>query len=65
MLPDGKKETEKSTKVIKDNLNPVWNQTLDYTTTFSEASSRVLYVKFLDEKGLFERQETVNLGEVI
>jgi hypothetical protein len=63
-LPDDKKITKRNTKVIKNNLNPKWEEKFDYTMTLEEACARVLHINLKDEKGVFERQETQFLGEV-
>ena len=66
LLPDDKQNSYKrKTKVVKDNLNPKWEETFDYSMTFAEASSKDLIVNLKDEKGIFERQDTQFLGEVI
>jgi Ca2+-dependent lipid-binding protein len=65
LLPDEKKETKRQTKVIKDSLNPVWEQIFDYIVTFAEANSKIVRLTFLDDKGIFEKQATTYLGEVI
>lgn len=65
LLPDKKKTTKKKTKIIKDNLNPVWEETFDYQVTLAEASSRDLLVNLKDEKGLFDKQDTQFMGEVL
>ena len=64
LLPDAKKETKKETKVIKDNLNPIWNHEFEWTVTYAEAKSKTIKVSFFDEKGFFEKQPTTFLGEV-
>jgi Ca2+-dependent lipid-binding protein len=65
LLPDEKKVTKKSTKVIKDELNPAWEETFYYTMTYAEAITKTLHVNVKDEKGFFEKQDTQFLGEVI
>lgn len=65
LLPDKKKLTKKKTKIVKDQSNPVWEETFDYQVSLAEASSKDLLVNIKDDKGLFEKQETQFLGEVL
>lgn len=65
LLPDKKKLTKKKTKIVKDQSNPVWEETFDYQVSLAEASSKDLLVNIKDDKGLFEKQETQFMGEVL
>ena len=63
--PDGRPTLKRKTKIIKNNLNPTWQETFDYTMSLSEASTKQLTVTLKDEKGLFESKDSKFLGEVI
>lgn len=65
MLPDEKPTLKRKTKVIKNNLNPIWQETFDYPMTYYDAVRKDLTVNIKDERGLFEKQDGKFLGEVI
>ena len=64
LLPDEKQATKQKTKVIKNNLNPKWEETFFYVMTLAESISKTLYLNLKDQKGFFEKQETQFLGEL-
>lgn len=64
LAPDSKPSYKRKTRIIKNNLNPVWQETFDYPMTLNEALSKVLTVNLKDERGFFEKQEGQFLGEV-
>jgi Ca2+-dependent lipid-binding protein len=65
LLPDEKPGFKRKTRIIKNNLNPVWQETFDYPMSLQAAQSKHLLVNLKDERGLFERQSSVFLGEVV
>jgi Ca2+-dependent lipid-binding protein len=65
LLPDVKPGFKRKTKIIKNNLNPVWQETFDYPMPQQAALSKHLLVNLKDERGMFERQSSVFLGEVV
>ena len=65
LLPDDKPTYKRRTKIIKNNLNPVWQETFDYPMKLETAVSKHLIVNLKDERGIFERQNSVFLGEVV
>jgi hypothetical protein len=65
LLPDDKPSNKRKTKIIKNNLNPIWQETFDYPISFSQALKKYLIVNLKDERGLFERQDSVFMGEVV
>jgi Ca2+-dependent lipid-binding protein len=66
LFPDSKKlPSKKKTKVKKDDRNPIWEETFEYPMNYNEAASKELVVNLKDEKGLFDKQDTRFLGEVI
>lgn len=65
LVPDEKKRFKRKTKVVKNNLNPKWEETFDYKLTYDQSVVKDLIVSLKDDKkGLFSRQETRMLGEV-
>lgn len=60
-----KKTFKRKTKVVKENLNPKWEETFDYKLTYEQSIAKDLIVSLKDDKkGLFSKQETRMLGEV-
>lgn len=65
LVPDEKKTFKRKTKVVKNNLNPKWEETFDYKLTYEQSLGKDLIVSLKDDKkGLFSKQETRMLGEV-
>jgi len=64
LLPDGQKKSKRKTLVIKDNLNPSWEETFEWTMTQAEAKSKTLQIELKDEKSIFTKQDTVFLGQL-
>ncbi len=65
LVPDYKKSYKRKTKVVKDNLNPKWEETFDYKLTYEQSIEKDLIVSLKDDKkGLFSKQEMRMLGEV-
>ncbi len=62
--PDVSKETKRKTSVIKDSLNPEWQEEFEWTMTKAEVESKRLEINVKDEKSIFQKQETVFLGRV-
>ncbi len=64
-MPDDKKSYKRKTKVVKENMNPRWEETFDYKLTYEQSIDKDLIVSLKDDKkGLFSKQETRMLGEV-
>ena len=64
LLPDSSKETKRKTHVIKDSLNPIWEEIFEWTMTKAEVETKTLEINLKDDKSIFERQKTVYLGRV-
>ncbi len=64
-MPDEKPSLKRKTKIIKNNLNPIWQETFDYPMTYNDAMKKEITVNLKDERGLFEKQDGKFLGEVM
>lgn len=65
LVPDQKKSYKRKTKVVKNNLNPKWEETFDYKLSYDQSLTKDLIVSLKDDKkGLFSRQDERILGEV-
>jgi len=62
--PDVSKETKRKTSVIKDSLNPEWQEEFEWTMTKAEVESKKLEINVKDKKSIFQKQETVFLGRL-
>ncbi|RMZ95247.1 bifunctional alpha-2-3 -2-8-sialyltransferase [Brachionus plicatilis] len=63
--PDEKQKLKRKTKLVKNSINPKWQETFDYSMTQQEALTRTLVVNLKDERGFFEKPENKFLGEVV
>lgn len=64
LRPDEKQKLKRKTKIVKNSINPKWQETFDYSMTQQEALTRTLVVNLKDERGFFEKPDTKFLGEV-
>jgi Ca2+-dependent lipid-binding protein len=64
LMPDEKRSLKRKTKIVKNNLNPIWQETFDYALSLEDTLKKELTVNLKDERGLFEKQESKFLGEV-
>ncbi|KAH9498203.1 Extended synaptotagmin-2 [Bulinus truncatus] len=64
LLPDKSSASKKRTKVIKDNLNPVFDETFEYSVSLQEVSKRTLEITVKNEVGMFSSSETM-IGKVL
>lgn len=65
LLPDKKKKTKRKTRVLKDTLAPVWEETFEYdVASFTEARSKTLDIVVKNDKSLFSREKTF-MGECL
>jgi hypothetical protein len=64
LTPDEKPSLKRKTKIVKNNLNPIWQETFDFSMTQSQALSKELKVLVKIEKGLFNSKESRFLAEI-
>ncbi|CAL1546958.1 unnamed protein product [Lymnaea stagnalis] len=64
LLPDKSSSAKKRTKVIKDNLNPVFDETFEYPVSQQEIVKRTLEVTVKNEVGIFSSSETM-MGKIL
>jgi len=64
VLPDSMKSTKKKTKMIKNSLAPVFDETFEWTMTLADASSRALDISVKNDVTLFSKSRA-DMGSVI
>lgn len=70
LLPERAKDSKCKTQTMKDNCNPVYDETFEYILSQGELNSRQLEVSVVTRKGWFSSQSpvmgqvVVNLGEL-
>lgn len=64
ILPDRKKRTKRKTKIIKDNLAPVWDEQFDYDIPLADAKTKTIDLMVKNDKSLFSR-EKVFMGQCL
>ncbi|KAG1680236.1 Extended synaptotagmin-2 [Nymphon striatum] len=67
LLPDKSKDSKCKTSVCKNTLNPVFDETLDFTVSHSELSKHSLHlsVNSKSSSGVFSKSKTTILGQVL
>ncbi|KAG8234696.1 hypothetical protein J437_LFUL015350, partial [Ladona fulva] len=70
LLPERSKDSKRKTETMKDNCNPIYDETFDYVISLGELNSRQLEVSVVTKKGFFSSespiigQVVINLGEL-
>lgn len=64
LLPERAKDSKRKTETMKDNCNPVYDETFEYILSQGELNSRQLEVSVVTRKGWFSSQSPV-IGQVI
>lgn len=64
LLPDRHKDSKRKTNCIKDNCNPVYDESFEYTLSPGELKSKQLEVTVVTQKFLFQSSSNV-MGQVI
>ncbi|XP_059178105.1 extended synaptotagmin-2-like isoform X3 [Physella acuta] len=59
LLPDKSSASKKRTKIIKDNLNPVFDETFEYQVSQQEMAKRTLEITVKNDVGMFSSTETL------
>ncbi|CAF0953288.1 unnamed protein product [Brachionus calyciflorus] len=65
LQPDEKQKLKRKTKIVKNSINPKWQETFDYSMTQQEAVNKTLIINLKDERGFFEKPEAKFLGEIV
>lgn len=64
LLPDKRKKTKRRTRIIKDSLAPVFDETFEYDMTYEEAKLKTLDVTVKNDRSLFST-EKVFMGQAL
>ncbi|XP_063237975.1 extended synaptotagmin-2 isoform X2 [Bacillus rossius redtenbacheri] len=64
LLPERSKESKRKTETVKDNCNPVYDQTLEYVMSQGELNSKQLEVSVVTRKGFFSSGSPI-MGQVV
>ncbi|CAG9863137.1 unnamed protein product [Phyllotreta striolata] len=64
LLPERARDTKRKTQVIKDNVNPIFDESFEYVISQGEISSKLLEVTACTQKQLIYSRSNV-LGQVI
>ncbi|CAF4576719.1 unnamed protein product [Rotaria sp. Silwood1] len=64
LLPDKRKRTKRRTKIMKDTLAPVFDETFEYDITYEEAKLKTLDVVVKNDRSLFST-EKVFMGQAL
>ncbi len=64
LSPDEKPSLKRKTKIVKNNVNPIWQETFDYSMTQNQALNKELKAIVKIERGLFDSKESRFLGEI-
>lgn len=64
LLPDKRKKTKRRTKIIKDTLAPVFDETFEYDMTLEEAKLKTIDLTVKNDRSLFST-EKVFMGQVL
>lgn len=64
LLPDKRKKTKRRTKIMKDTLAPVFDETFEYDMTHEEAKLKTLDLTVKNDRSLFST-EKVFMGQAL
>ncbi|XP_071446614.1 extended synaptotagmin-2-B isoform X2 [Hetaerina americana] len=70
LLPERSKDSKRKTEAVKDNCNPIYDETFEYLISLGELNSRQLEISVVTKKGFFSSespiigQAVINLGEL-
>ena len=64
LLPDKKKKTKRRTKVVKDTLAPVFDETLEFDMALEEAKLKTIDLTVKNDRSLFST-EKVFMGQAL
>jgi hypothetical protein len=64
LLPDKRKKTKRRTKIMKDTLAPVFDETFEYDMTYEEAKLKTLDLTVKNDRSLFSTDK-VFMGQAL
>lgn len=64
LLPDKRKRTKRRTRIIKDSLAPVFDETFEYDMTYEEAKLKTIDLTVKNDRSLFST-EKVFMGQAL
>jgi intermediate filament protein if len=64
LLPDKRKKTKRRTKIMKDTLAPVFDETFEYDMTYEEAKLKTIDLTVKNDRSLFST-EKVFMGQAL
>ena len=64
LLPDRKKKSKRKTKIVKDSLEPKWDERFEFEMELSEACTKTIDLVVKNDRPLFSR-ETTFMGQCL
>ena len=64
LLPDKRKKTKRRTKIMKDTLAPIFDETFEYDIAYEEAKLKTLDLAVKNDRSLFST-EKVFMGQIL
>ena len=64
LLPDRKKKSKRKTRIVKDSLEPKWDERFEFEMELSEACAKTIDLVVKNDRPLFSR-ETTFMGQCL